>query len=231
MTACSLCADKAYIVEDEVKTLLTERKTIMMQPNIHEQEMEICSWCADEDHQDDQLFLCDDCPRVFCAGCVKKSHGEQNGEEMIQTLMEHDDRWTCPACSPTPLIEQLRQLFLESDTDGKGGDKLNGKNISTSEDGDESEVQKLLDKLGLLEDELEEITERLETEYLDKLRKDIQEELQDDDEIEEEMNTFIQLNENRYSNVSDAIGIIHDELGRFMCTLFLSHWIYIMYPN
>ena len=223
---CSLCADKAYIVEDEVKTIMEERNSIMMQPNLNEREMECCSWCADEDQQEEPLFLCDDCPRVFCANCVKKSHGDQ-GNEMIQALMENEDRWSCPACAPTPLIERLRRLFLELDIEGKKGDKLNEDNISSSEDDDgEHQVQKLVDKLSFLEDELEEIAERLESKNLDQLRKEIQKELQSSEEVEEEIKIFIELNLDRHSNVSDAIGIIHDELGRFIFLVY-SHSTYV----
>ena len=212
-----------------------EQPQRMMQPDDrNEQEMEICSWCADEDQQDDQLFLCDDCPRVFCARCVKKAHGVQSDTTMIQRLMENDEYWRCPACSPTPLIQRLRRLLLESDTDRRGDTSNDDNNVlSKPQDGDEREVQMLVDKLALLEDELEEISERLETENLNLLRKEIKEELQDDDEVEEEIKLFIQLNQDRYSNVSDAIGIIHDELGQyFQCFFFaLIQYIHIYTLN
>lgn len=211
------------MVEDEVKRMMYDPT------DKNDKEMELCSWCADEDQQDDPLFLCDDCPRVFCARCVKKSHGQQESDEnTIQRLMENDDDWRCPACSPTPFIERLRELLLKSETDVRGAEKANHV-VSEPQDGDEREVQTLVDKLALLEDELEDISERLETENLNKLRKEIKEELQDDDEVEEEMSIFINLNQDRYSNVSDAIGIIHDELGKFSCSFvrFCSMYIHI----
>ena len=67
MSTCAPCADKAYAVEDDLQKLLdikdkkseTELENDETYYFDHESlEMEVCSWCADENKSN--LLLCDD---------------------------------------------------------------------------------------------------------------------------------------------------------------------------
>eukprot|EP00957_Ditylum_brightwellii_P029970 2268756-Ditylum_brightwellii.AAC.1 len=78
--------------------------------------MGICSWCAgencdqkEEGEDEDQLLLCDSCPRAFCVRCVCLAHGGgEQGHNIVKELMENTaDKWLCPGCDQPPALKKM----------------------------------------------------------------------------------------------------------------------------
>lgn len=180
--------------------------------------MEICSWCADEDLQDEQLLMCDNCPRVFCIICVKKAYGTDGTDDFINHLIsEENEPWYCPFCAPTPFLVTVRQLLVDK-SQNVVMQKERDLYHNNESGGDDESVQRLIDKLAVLEEEFEEITKRMESPNMQQLRIEISKELSNEEEIEIELDLWKQKNLDRHANVSDSIGIIHDDLGKYRST-------------
>jgi len=185
------------------------------------EEMDICSWCADEYRQGQDLLLCDDCPRVFCDRCVSLAHGSgSKGDKLVKALLTDDGKWSCIHCEPTLVLESMRSFLAESNekdgqlsADDDGVDTSMSSPISKGED-----LEDLLDKLSSLEDELEETTMMLEADAIEKKRVELAH--TPTAELEEQLEDWIQEMKDRYSRCADAIGIIQDDLGKFIDAMF-----------
>ena len=74
---------------------------------------DVCMGCANDDC--DELVLCDDCNRGYCARCLAQAHGGGiEGWEFVHAEIlqqsNHDAPWSCPACSPPAALTELVKI-------------------------------------------------------------------------------------------------------------------------
>lgn len=60
-----------------------------------------CRWCG---QGSGQLFLCDECPKSFCSGCIIKNFGARE----VHRIQRLSGRWSCFLCSPDALTDYCR---------------------------------------------------------------------------------------------------------------------------
>ena len=191
------------------------------------EETEICSWCADEYHQGDDLLMCDTCPRGFCDKCVSLAHGSgAKGDSVVKELMAVDSLWSCIHCKPTILLKAMRDKWTkgvtEEDEDGSSSqsDDESESLVMESEDNDEK-IQRILEQLTSLEDLIESIGTMLETDGIEKQRN-VFERLSkaesnlslSPDEVEAKLDEWVRSKKDQYARCSDDIGLLQDELGK-----------------
>jgi hypothetical protein len=238
VSTCAPCADRAYAVEDDVQKLISlqcdasQNKT--ENDNDEEEmhyfsrdtmEMEVCSWCANETRQ--KLFLCDDCPRVFCERCVAIAHGGGlKGSNAINDLHSDDGNWSCLHCKPTSNLLKMKKWLLKRDGDDRTGeyngneDVGNGKTPQRRKD--EKSIDELLEELTIAEDMKDEAESMLEEASEQRLRDEIRREVEAkglDEEgtkelVNHEFDTWKSLWTDQHSRSSNAIGILMDILGK-----------------
>jgi len=220
VTCCSVCADKAYIVEDDIANIEQMKENPLLS-NVNEvdsenedededgelEEITTCGWCADANRQGDNLLLCDKCPRAFCDTCISLAYGGgPKGDRAVHNLLNEECDWECIYCKPTIVIGRM-QSFLDT-----WGEKNEDDNYTKSE---KDHVDNLLIKLGALEDTVKETEAMLEVDSFEKIRRQFFEaEAASDSEIdaEKELNAWHRKWIEVHARCSDAIGFLHDEL-------------------
>lgn len=204
-------------MEDDVQEILDGQNDNGDPPN----EMEVCSWCADPFVQGDHLLMCDECPRGFCDDCVCKAHGRgKEGQSVVKHLLEDDGKWACIYCSPTVVLDAMRAFLQSADTNASASSNFSKEGADESSKADQNEEENLadlLEELSTLEDELEETEIMLESEGIEKKRLEIQKETpgQLSANVEIELNHWVKETKDKHHRCSDAIGIIHDDLGKY----------------
>ena len=171
VSSCGPCVDKAYAVEDDVRTLqlLKEDRrkceTVILKDddedsndshyfNSENLEMEACSWCGSDSQQ--MLFLCDRCPRAFCERCLINAYGGGlSASNAVKKLQCSDEDWSCINCEPTLIVLKMQRwlsnrphqpacIVLEDEFSDDDDDDDNGVNPSSN---DESIINQLLEHL------------------------------------------------------------------------------------
>ena len=228
VSTCATCADEAYAVEDDVQRLISMQDKVKIDDsdndNLHcyndEFEMEYCSWCA-TNSDEETLFLCDNCPRVFCKRCVAIAYGGgSKGSKATETIQAESGDWFCLFCQPTSILLQMRQHLLEQeeDVDSECINNDHDVKIDTYDDA----VQDLLAKLAEQEDLLEEAEMMLEHDSEMKQFEEIQQEVDrkglDPHEasafVQTEFETWKQMWQRQHDRSCDIIGILQDMLGK-----------------
>lgn len=217
VATCSFCADLAYRVEDDVQNLLAEQESPQM--STPHMEMEICSWCADPGKEGDTKLACDNCPRVFCDICVLKSlGGDELAHEKLKALCQDDGPWKCLYCKPTTILQEMEAFLVERNDDGMDMSDASG---STK---DSEALQQLIDQYMYYQQECENINFMLESTGIKKQEECFRAEHpnETDEEIKERMSTWHSKLTDDSFRYQDMIGILQDQLGKF---LFKSHSI------
>ena len=194
--------------------------------------MGVCSWCANEETQDSQLFICDDCPRVFCKRCLTLAHGGSGtvGLNAVNQLECDTLPWSCIYCRPTHVLIKLQSWMNDqqqpqeqlSEEEFDGDDAVN---VMEEDESSDQNVQELLDQLGDAEDMKDQAESMLEIESEKRKWNEIKDEMQqqhidlDQDEInhrvQEEFDSWKQLWSDHHTRSSDAVGVLMDALGKF----------------
>ena len=219
VATCSVCADRAYVVEDDVLAAIEDSKESRGHETLTIHEMDICSWCAHELHQGEHLLICDDCPRTFCNLCVSLAHGSgSKGQGAVNELLNDDGPWSCIYCTPTRVLDSMRAFLADGGGEVsriKGPEKANiNKSDGNGAAKDNGCLEELLDKLSDLEDDLEETERMLEGKGLDRKRAELKKEgKHSPTEIQDQLNDWMVMTFDRHSRISDAIGILQDDLG------------------
>jgi hypothetical protein len=213
------------MVEDNIQAMIESKsiKKVERGGGRDVRVVDICSWCADEYQQGNNLLLCDFCPRGFCDHCVSLAHGSgSKGDGAVKNLMMVDDLWSCLDCKPTRILEAMRTFWAESIAKEEQALPISDNESATKDmdcEGDDESVIYLLDKLSSMEDLLEATALMLETEGIDKHRKELESMFASNSEsvpnqLQGELDDWVRKKKDQYARCSDDIGILQDDLGK-----------------
>ena len=234
--SCSVCADKAYVVEYNVQELIEGKNSESeSEPEETMKEVNICSWCADEYQQGSNLLLCDFCPRGFCDQCVSLAHGSgSKGGEVLKKIMESEDMWSCLHCKPTSLVNAMKKFWTDSQEDQGRATSIDAN--APDEQNDDEIIIRLLDKLSSLEDQLESVSMMLEQKGIDGYRQQLERKFAEtcsSDQVQEQFDNWVRRKKEQYARCSDDIGILQDDLGKLKLLIrtsipYFSHQLIVL---
>ena len=202
-------------MEDEIQTIMEENQNDSKnnKKEFVKKEIDICSWCADEDKQGETLLMCDVCPRSFCNHCVSLAHGSgSEGDMAVKNIEKSDDPWSCLHCECPILLKTMQLRCTETNVDDNS---LSGGGISGQCDNIEDVlIAKLLDRLGEIESEVRLLEPMLETKGIEKHKRELERRTPKSSNLQVELDEWIRSKQILHSNYTDEIGILQDDLGK-----------------
>jgi hypothetical protein len=202
VAVCSSCCDTLTEMDRR------DQFTVKEDPADDDQNHDVCSWCGEAG----EMLCCDLCPRAFCSSCVTRNMGQEGYETCLNA-----SPWPCFLCNPEPLL-MLKRAFASIRRQLRTLDRDTVKNTTTL--GSHADDQALLDRLTLVEDELEEASEMLEDEVVLQLRADVEKELRAGPElddaailakVEDDIQAYLQLWKGKHTALSELAASLQEK--------------------